>query len=262
MENSNINLLELYIESGIDESYNDNPFNFFDVKKQAGESLSNHNIEKMFDENFKANNKLVSISQIHKIAMDICESVANFDELIEKIKTFDYCPLKAKSISTITGLGIKTNPQLLVLTEIPNATEDKTGVAYSGDTGILLSKILSAIKMSMDTDVFSMPVMFYRPAGGRMPTTEEIDTIKPFIFKAIDLLKPKVILTMGSLPTSLILNSSETIVSLRGKWAEYNSIPVMPTFSLQYILNAGKQGLKEVRLKAWEDVQEVQKRLD
>ena len=261
MENSNIDILEFYVEAGVDESYNDNPFNFLNVKNNNAVVDSDKPIEKVFDEKFKMDNSLISISQIHKMAMDICSSVSSFDDLVKNIEGFDYCPLKAKSSSTIVGCGNKINPDLLVLTEIPNAEEDKTGVAFSGDTGVLLSKILGAIGCSLDENVFAMPVMFYRPAGGRMPTVEEMDTVKPFIFKAIELLKPKVILTMGSLPSSIILNSSETIVALRGKWAEYNGIPVMPTFSLQYILNAGRQGLKEVRLKAWEDVQEVQKKL-
>ncbi|MDE6224122.1 MAG: uracil-DNA glycosylase [Alphaproteobacteria bacterium] len=260
MENSNIDILEFYVGAGVDETYNDVPFNFLSLKNNGG-IVENKPIQKVFEENFKVENNLISISQIHKMAMDICANVASFDELENKIKEFDYCPLKAKSSSTIIGVGNKVNPDLVVLTEIPNAEEDKSGIAFSGDTGELLNKILGAIGLSFQTNVFAMPVMFYRPAGGRMPTAEEMDTVKPFVFKAVELLKPKVILTMGGLPSSLILNVSDTIVSLRGKWADYNGVPVMPTFSLQYILNAGRQGLKEVRLKAWEDVQEVQKKL-
>lgn len=257
MENNNINILEFYVESGVDESYNDIPFNFLNVKNSNDIANKDNQTSKIFDEKFKLENSLISISQIHKIAMDVCGEISSFDDLIKKINDFDYCPLKAKSSSTIIGCGNKTNPDLLVLTEIPNATEDKTNEAFCGDTGILLKKMLGAINCSFQTNTFAMPTMFYRPAGGRMPTSEEIDTIKPFILKAIDLLKPKVILTMGGLPTSVLLNSSEVIVSLRGKWAEYNSIPLMPTFSLQYI----NQGIKEVRQKAWEDIQEVQKKL-
>lgn len=259
MENSSIDILEFYVQAGVDETYNDVPFDFLSLDNSSGSE--NKPMQKVFDENFKVDNSLISISQIHKMAMDICEKITTFDELMVKVKEFDYCPLKAKSSSTIVGMGNKVNPDLLVLTEIPNAVEDKTGVAFSGDTGELLNKILGAIGCSLQTNTFAMPVMFYRPAGGRMPTSEEMDTVKPFVFKAIELLKPKVILTMGGVSSSLILNVSDTIVSLRGKWVEYNGVSVMPTFSLQYILNAGRQGLKEVRLKAWEDVQEVQKKL-
>ena len=254
---NDLNILEFYIESGVDESYNDNPFNFFNLNNITPKK----NIENVFEENFKKENQLISISQIHKMATEICESVNDFDELCKQILNFEHCPLKSKSISTIIGKGTKENPKLLVLTEIPNSEEDKSGVAYSGDTGILLNKILSAIGMDLNIDTYAMPVMFYRPAGGRSPTSEEIDTVKPFIFKAVDILKPKIILTMGSLSTSLMLDCNETIVALRGKWKEFKTIPLMPTFSLQYILNAGKQGIKEVRQKAWEDVQEVQRKL-
>ena len=249
MEN-NTDILEFYVEAGVDEAYNDAPFNFL----SEGDKKP---IVKAFEENFKVENDLISISQIHKMAIDECEKISDFDSLLNKIKEFPHCPLKAKSISTILGKGNSVNPDVLILTEIPNVTEDKTGVAFCGDTGELLVRMLSAIGCSLDKNAFAMPVMFYRPAGGRIPTSEEMDTVKPFVFKAIELLKPKVILAMGGLVSSTILNISDVIVSIRGKWYDYNGIPVMPTFSLQYIGG----GVKEVRQKAWEDLQNVQKKL-
>ncbi len=250
MEKSNTDILEFYVEAGVDEAYNDAPFNFLNEGDKKP-------VVKAFEENFKVENNLMSISQIHKMAMDECSEISDFDSLVQKIKSFDYCPLKAKSISTIVGKGNSVSPDIFVLTEIPNATEDKTGVAFCGDTGELLERMLSAIGCSFDKNVFAMPVMFYRPAGGRMPTAEEMDTVKPFVFKAVEILNPKVIIAMGGLVTSTLLNISDVIVALRGKWYDYNGIPVMPTFSLQYV----NGGVKEVRQKTWEDLKEVQKKL-
>ncbi len=252
-EIDDINLLELYIESGIDESYHDKPYNFYQD--------NNKNISQIFDENFKKEKHVISINEINEIANETASKVKDFNTLIEVIKNFQHCPLKDKSISTIYGKGNSINPDLFVITEIPNNQEDKTGTPFVGDTGELLIRILSAINCSLDTNTYATPSMFYRPAGGRIPTMEEMQTIKPFIYKMIELLKPKVILLFGSLPSSLILNNNDSITSIRGKWYDFKGIPVLPTFSLQYTLNTSKQGIREVKQKVWEDVQEVKKKL-
>lgn len=255
-EIENINLLELYVESGVNETYGDIAFNFYEEYNKPIK-----NISKKFEEEYKLDNNVISIKEIKEKAQEISERVNTIDELIKEIQRFEYCPLKSKSISTIYGTGKKENPKLLVLTEIPNAEEDKKGEAYIGDTGDLLKNILKAIDCSLEENTYAMPVMFYRPAGGRAPTNEEMETISPFIYKMIDILCPQIILTFGGVPSTLLLKKEENITGLRGKWQEYKKIALMPTFSLQYIISSTKQGIKEVKQKVWEDVKEVKQKL-
>ena len=139
---------------------------------------------------------------------------------------------------------------------MPNADEDRSGVALSGATGEMLKKILTAIHCSVEQNTYVFPASPFRAPGARMPTQEEMEISIPFMKKFIEILKPKLILTMGSLPTSILLKSDDAITSLRGKWAEYDGIPVMPTFALAYLLNN-----IEAKRKAWADLQLLAEKL-
>ena len=233
--------IKLYEESGIDEQYNETPYNFF---------ITNQPIFTKKTEKQTQNQTLnISIIKACEEAEKLATEAININELQEKIKNFTLNPLSKFATNTITGTGVH-NPKLLVITETPNADEDRTGIPLSGETGELLKKILSAIKCSTETNTFTFPASPLRPAGARTPTQEEMEISKPFIKKFIELLKPQLILTMGTIPTQILLEKEDTITSLRGKFFEYKSIPLMATFSLNYLLNN-----KEAKKKAWEDLQ-------
>ncbi len=233
--------IKLYEESGIDEQYNETPYNFF----ITNQPIFTKKVQP------KTTNQTLNISIIK--AREETEKLANesnnISELQEKIKNFTLNPLSKFATNAITGTGIQS-PTLLVITEMPNTEEDRTGIALSGETGELLKKILSAIKCSTETNTFTFPASPLRPAGARTPTQEEMEISKPFIKKYIELLNPQLILTMGTIPTQILLEKEEAITSLRGKFFEYKSIPLIATFSLNYLLNN-----KEAKKKTWEDLQ-------
>lgn len=233
--------IKLYEESGIDEQYNENPYNFL----ITNQTIFTKNIEN------KTENKTenISIIKAKEEAKKLANETNNINELQEKIKNFTLNPLSKFATNSITGTGTQT-PTLLVITEMPNNDEDRSGIPLSGETGELLKKILSAINCSIETNTFTFPASPLRPAGSRAPTKEEMEISKPFIKRFIELLKPKLILTMGSIPTQILLEKEDSITSLRGKFFEYQSIPLMATFSLNYLLNN-----KEAKRKTWEDLQ-------
>ncbi len=241
--NEDINILKLYEESGIDESYLDKPYNFFERHKPIfSKTPSNISQEK---------NENISILEAKNSAIKEVENINDIETLQNTIKNFKLNPLSKFASNSVNGCGV-SNPKLLVITEIPNSEEDKTGIPLSGDTGELLKKILKAINSSIEIDTFYFPISFLRPAGGRLPTPEEIEISLPFAKKMIDILSPKIILTMGSLPITTLLNTNETITSIRGKWQNYNDIKIMPTFSLSQIMTN-----IDVKKKTWEDLQLV-----
>ena len=95
--------------------------------------------------------------------------------------------------------------QLLILTDIPGADDDASGNILSGATGDLMDKMLNAIGESRDT-VSIVPMIFWRTPGGRTPSQTELDMARPFVDKAIELIKPRVILTLGTLPAAQMIN--------------------------------------------------------
>ncbi|MCR5506476.1 MAG: uracil-DNA glycosylase [bacterium] len=245
--NDYIDVLKLYEESGIDESYGDEPYSFFADKSNifVKETVV---LPKKSDVN-------ISILKAKQEAEKLVASVDNLDALQKTLSSFTLNPLSKFASHCIFGVGVD-NPKLLVITEMPNSEEDRSGEAICGATGEMFKKILSAIHCSVDENTYTFPVSPFRTPGARIPTSEEMEISIPFMKRFIDILKPKVILTMGGLPTNVLLSQNQPITAMRGKWFEYNGIPVMPTFALTYLLNN-----IEAKRKAWADLQLLAEKL-
>ena len=106
-------------------------------------------------------------------------------------------PLRTTATNTVlphVGQGA-----LLILTDIPSTDDDASGRILSGAAGELMDKMLAAIGLSR-ASVSIVPMVFWRTPGGRTPSREELDLSRPFVDRAIELLRPRVILTLGTLP--------------------------------------------------------------
>lgn len=246
--NEELTNLKLYKESGIDEFYNDSPYVFFENNSFAFPVAKTPTPQQPTEKN-------ISILKASEEAKKALQNISTIDALQQSILDFKLNPLSKFATHPITGIGVK-NPSLLVITESPNSDEDRTGISLSGPTGELLKKILLAINSSVETNTFTFPASPLRAPGNRTPTEEEMEISKPFTLKFIEILKPKIILTMGSIPADILLNTKEPITTLRGKWFKYENIDVMPTFSLNYLLNN-----IEAKKKTWEDLKLLREKL-
>lgn len=122
----------------------------------------------------------------------------DMDALNRMIGEFNH-PLRATATNTVlphVGQG-----RLLILTDVPSSDDDATGRVLSGSAGELMDKMLAAIGLTREM-VSIVPMVFWRTPGGRTPTREELDMSRPFIDRAIELLAPRVILTLGTLPAT------------------------------------------------------------
>lgn len=244
---ADIDILKFYEESGVDESYGVEPHDFFsDNSSIFVKETSPTNAGVKMD---------ISILKAKQEAEKLLEKVSTLSELQNCISKFSLNPLSKFASNAIYGCGVE-NPDLLIITEMPNADEDRSGVMLCGATGEMLKKILVAIHCSIESNTYVFPASPFRAPGARMPTSEEMEISIPFIKKFIEILKPKVILCMGGLPANILLGNTDTITALRGKWAEYQQIPLMPTFALTYLLNN-----VEAKRKAWADLQLLAEKL-
>ena len=254
---TDIELLKLYTESGIDETYGDTPHNFFELKNNflnALSGISTTTTKSVYpnsaNTSFTPGANLSIIKAIDE-AQKLSLSAPTLSDLREKIKSFTLNPLSKFATNTITGIGVE-NPKLLVITDTPNSDEDRSGIPLSGATGELLTKILSAMECSIQTNTYTFPISFLRPAGGRTPTHEELSISAPFAKRFIEFLKPHLILLMGSIPVQVLLNKTDPITAICGQIFDYNGIPTMPTFALSFLLNN-----KEAKRKIWGDIQNI-----
>jgi DNA polymerase len=145
--------------------------------------------------------------------------------------------------------------------EGPGADEDQQGVPFVGRAGQLLTQILSAAGISRD-QVYITNVVKCRPPGNRVPTYEEMMACDQFLQAQILLVRPRLLVLLGSTPTKWILKTQEAISKLRGQWFQWRGMEVMPMFHPSYLLRNPSNKVGSPKHLTWEDIQEVKRRWD
>lgn len=130
---------------------------------------------------------------------------ADMDSLRRMIAEFNH-PLRAGATNVVTPHVAKNPSGLVIVTDMPGSDDDASGTILGGAAGELLDKMIGAIGLSRDT-VSIVPMLFWRTPGGRTPTREELDLARPFVNRAIELLTPRVVLTLGTTAAAEIANA-------------------------------------------------------
>ncbi|HSE98494.1 MAG TPA: uracil-DNA glycosylase [Blastocatellia bacterium] len=174
----------------------------------------------------------------------------SLEAIREDIGECTRCKLHKHRTNIVFGEG---NPaaRLVFVGEGPGADEDATGRPFVGRAGQLLDKIIAAIGMKRE-DVYIANVVKCRPPGNRTPERDEVATCEQFLFRQIALIRPQVIVALGSPAFQCLLRTRETITKARGEWREWNGIKVLPTFHPAYLLRS-----PEKKREAWEDMKKV-----
>jgi uracil-DNA glycosylase len=154
--------------------------------------------------------------------------------------------------------------RLMFIGEAPGAEEDKTGRPFVGRAGQLLEKMIGAMGLQRE-QVYIANVLKTRPPDNATPTSEEIRICAPYLFQQIAIVQPEVIVTLGLPATRALLNTTEAMSRLRGRWASFqppapcpNPVAVMPTYHPAFLL---RSYTPENRAKVWSDLQQVMVRL-
>ena len=150
----------------------------------------------------------------------------------------------------VFGVG---HPQadLMFVGEAPGADEDVQGEPFVGRAGQLLTKIIEAIGLKRE-DVYIANVIKCRPPQNRNPEQDEVETCEPFLFQQIDVIKPKVVVALGTFAARALLRTLDPISRLRGRVFEYRGAKLIPTFHPAYLLR-NPSSKREV----WEDMKLV-----
>src|SRR5262245_62494434 len=115
----------------------------------------------------------------------------------------------------VFGVG-NPNADLMFVGEAPGADEDLQGIPFVGRAGQLLTQIIEAIGLKRD-DVYIANVIKCRPPGNRNPEPDEVDTCEPFLFQQIDIIKPKVVVALGTFAARALLRTLDPISRPRGR---------------------------------------------
>ena len=186
------------------------------------------------------------------------------EELKKNILTCTRCPnLVSSRTQVVYGVG-SPFAELMFVGEAPGEEEDLRGEPFVGRSGReVLDKMIAAMEYTRD-DIFIANVLKCRPdmpegeSGNRKPKPAEMATCLPWLREQIALIKPKVLVTLGATAIEGLLGESVTMRDVRGKWLDYNGVPLMPTYHPAYILR--NQTMAEKR-KVWEDMLLVMEKL-
>jgi DNA polymerase len=137
--------------------------------------------------------------------------------------------------------------------EGPGQEEDRAGEPFVGAAGQLLNRIIEAIRLRR-SDVYIANVVKCRPPGNRLPEADEIATCSPFLRRQIAAIRPLFICTLGGCAAQTLLNTSEPVSRLRGRFWDYQGIRVLPTFHPAYLLRN-----PEKKREVWEDMKLLMK---
>lgn len=192
------------------------------------------------------------------------------DNLARRIKDCQKCKLGRTRTNLVFGVG---NPktELMFVGEGPGFDEDRLGIPFIGRAGQLLTKIIESIKLTRE-EVYISNIVKCHPmkdpthpemrGNDRPPTQDEVAQCLPILFKQIGIIEPKIICTLGSPATKALLNLTEGIGKLRGKFYDFyppygkfgEPIKVIPTYHPAYLLRDPTR-----KREVWEDMKKIKK---
>ncbi|MBD3167834.1 uracil-DNA glycosylase [bacterium] len=166
------------------------------------------------------------------------------------------CPLGDTRNRFVYGVGDQ-NARLVLVGEAPGADEDKLGEPFVGRAGQLLDKILAAVNLSREKDVYICNILKCRPPRNRDPLPEEVEQCEPHLVKQLQLLQPQLILALGRVSAQTLLKTKDSLSKMRGKVWNYHGIDLMVTFHPAALLRN-----PQWKRPTWEDIQQMKKLLD
>ena len=180
----------------------------------------------------------------------------NWEELERDVSNCKKCKLCMTRTNVVIGTGNK-NAELMFIGEGPGEDEDKTGIPFVGKAGKLMDKAFDGLNISREK-VYIANIVKCRPPQNRVPDKEEANSCLDYLRNQVILIKPKIIVLLGSTALKNILGENYGITASRGKWIEKKNILYMPTFHPAALLRDENKkidfwkDLKEVTLKASE----------
>ncbi len=165
------------------------------------------------------------------------------------------CRLCEARKKIVFGDGNESSP-LVFVGEGPGADEDESGIPFVGRAGQLLTQMIegTAAKEGIlikRPDIYICNVVKCRPPENRTPQPDEMQTCGQFLYRQLQVMKPKAICALGATAMKALLNTKEGITKLRGQWHKWQDIPVMITYHPSYLL---RQYNQQAKREAWEDL--------
>jgi len=172
----------------------------------------------------------------------------------QQVTACQLCPLYEGIRNKVPGQGDIHSP-LMFIGEGPGQVEDEEGLAFVGPAGQLLTRMLAAISLPRDR-VYICNIVKCRPPNNRVPTEEEAAACRLHLRMQTALIRPQVIVLLGSTAAKNTLGPEIRITRDRGKWFERKGVWMMPTYHPSALLRDPAK-----KREAWEDMQRLRDKL-
>jgi uracil-DNA glycosylase family 4 len=200
--------------------------------------------------------------QAHSIELPIVLSLSpahdNLAKISEDIGDCKRCRLHEGRNKIVFGSG-NEQAKLVFVGEGPGADEDEQGMPFVGRAGQLLTQMIDATAQKEGIpikreDVYICNVVKCRPPENRTPQPDEMEICGQFLYRQLQVIRPKAICALGSIAVKALLGTKEGVMKLRGQWLKWRDIPLIVTYHPSYLLRQYNQNAKK---EAWEDLKKV-----
>jgi uracil-DNA glycosylase family 4 len=224
----------------------------------ADEAIEDNSINRYQKQNDKvqptiSSQKITSPTNATSRTRKLASECTNLDQLRKAVESFDGISITQTATNTVFADG-QADAQIMLIGEAPGAEEDAQAIPFCGASGQMLDSMLAYIGLSRKKNIYITNTLFWRPPGNRRPTAEELAICLPFVEKHIALIKPKIIILVGSTAVAALIDSKKAITQLRGHYFDYQNeyidSPIKTTaiFHPSYLLRSPGQ-----KQHAWQD---------
>ena len=255
-----IGLLEWYAAMGVDIPVLDEPVDRFEAYRREKEERPARQAKQAATSPQRASAPAATMSdETVQHARALAAGCETLEALRATVGHFDGCGLRKTAKNTVFSDG-SPDARLMLIGEAPGRDEDLQGVPFVGRSGQLLDRILAAIGHDR-TNSYITNVIPWRPPGNRSPTPLETAICRPFVERQIELVDPDVIVFLGGVAAKELLETTEGVMRLRGKWKTYpqqdGKWRAIATLHPAYLLRQPAQ-----KRLAWRDFLEIRQALN
>lgn len=185
--------------------------------------------------------------------------IEELNKVKEKCLNCTKCGL-CKTRTNIVFSGGVPNRKMMLIGEAPGYYEDMKGEPFVGKAGQLLDKILASVDLDRKRDIYICNTLKCRPPQNRDPQPEEKAACREYLDAQIKILQPRIILLCGKVAAAAMLDTTQGITRIRGKWFEgpYFS-KMMPIFHPSYLLRNDSREKGSPKWLMWQDIREIKK---
>lgn len=151
------------------------------------------------------------------------------------ISSCHLCDLSKSRKQSMSGYG-NANADLMIVDSIVSSSDDDLGSYYTGRAGTSLRKMIeNVLELSID-DVFLTHAVKCKPLGSNRPSDSELNSCKPYLYRQIEVIKPKVIVALGEESYNIFSQTKEEFNSVRGHIIDFKEYKLVPIYHPQFLL--------------------------